>query len=293
MRLSTICLSFMGAGLLAVVVGQATLSAQPAAESAEVDSPPALSLASPVQGLVRPSQQVTLRSPLNELLDELHVAEGDAVEQGEPLVELDRRQQAMAVEAARFEAESEARLRKARLMVEEAVFSLEQVENLAEKDVAGEWEVRRARLQKRQAEADYELAEERIEQARLQYELQRTRLERYTIKAPFAGVVHRIQAEPGALLSGDQEILHLIALDPLHAVVHMPVGVYGELREGGRYRLRAGSPVNETLVGELITVSPVLDPASESFRCVFEIPNPDARLPVGFTVELIGAAEGM
>lgn len=299
MRLSTMCLSFIGLSLVALLVGQAGMPSSNGGETLEprdlaTEPPPAdgASFATPVRGLVRPSQQVTLRSPLNEQLDRLHVAEGDRVEQGQALVELDSRQQAMAVEAARFEAESEAQLRKARLAVEEAIFSLEQLEDLAAKDVAGEWEIRRARLQKRQAEADHELARERAEQARLQYELQQAKLERYTIRAPFAGIVHRIQAEAGTLLSGDQEILSLIALHPLHAVVYVPVRDYGELVLGQPYRFDAAAPVNEELTGELITIDPLLDPASQSFRCVFRIENPGAVLPAGFTVELLGPVVG-
>ena len=268
------------------VASRGTAVAQPAVPA----SPPQWSLASPTRGLVRPSQQVVLRSPLAEQLERLHVAEGDHVEAGELLAELDSREQALAVEAARFEAESQGRLRKARLMVEETIFSLERFEDLLEKEAASDLEVRRARLQKRQAEADYELAQERTEQARLQYQLQQARLRRYTIEAPFAGVVHRIHAEPGALLSGEQEIMQVIALDPLHAVVYVPVRAYGELKIGQRYRFQAGAPVNETLTGELITIDPLLDPASQSFRCVFKIANPEATLPAGFTVELIGAA---
>ncbi|MEX1019523.1 MAG: PfkB family carbohydrate kinase, partial [Litorilinea sp.] len=108
------------------------------------------------------------------------------------------------------------------------------------------------------------------------------------IEAPFDATVHRIEAAPGSLLSPEQPILSLVALDPLHAVVWVPIDRFGELEDGRQYRLAAAAPVNRTLAGTLITIDPVLDSASREFRCVFEIDNPDASLPAGFTVRLLG-----
>lgn len=243
------------------------------------------------RGLVQPSRQVMLRSPLNELLETITARESEQVQAGQVLARLDSREQVLAVEAARLEAASEAQVRQAQLAVEEAVFSLELVTDLDGRDVVGPWEVRRARLEKRQAEAGYDLAMERAEQAQLQYERQRARLARYEITAPFDGTVHRIEADKGTLLSSDQPILSVVALDPLHAVVYVPIEQYGQLEKGRLYELEAASPINQRLIGELTTVDRVLDPASRSFRCVFEIENPESLLPAGFTVVLVGRVD--
>lgn len=313
MRLSTICPALvvlalgLGAGVLPAAPPQSPTQDQDATPSpAEtpadspagldpLDSPAAPSLGDrplgQARGLVRPSRQVTLRSPLNEPLAQVLVEESQRVEAGEVLAQLDSGEQALAVEAARLEAESEAQVRKARLTVEEAEFSLEHLTELASRDVAGSWEIRRAELELRQAEADHDLAEERAARAELDHQRQQARLARYTLTAPFDGTVHRIEADEGTLLSSEQPILSVVALDPLQAVVYVPIEEFGELRTGDRYAFEAAAPVDRRLTGELITIDPVLDPASQSFRCVFEIANPDLELPAGFTVRLVGAAD--
>lgn len=240
-------------------------------------------------GQVRPSREVTLRSPLNEQLKSVEVAESQRVRSGEVLARLESEEQVLAVEAARLEAESEARVRRARVALDEAEVTLEIVESI---EAVGPHEVRRTQLQRDQAEADYVLAQEQAEQANLEYERQKARLDRYTIEAPFDGTVHRIEADPGALLSGDQPILSLVALDPLHAEVYMPFESFGEVRVGQEYELRASAPVHQTLTGRLITIDPVLDFPSRQFRCIFKIENPDAVLPAGFRVSVVGVAEG-
>ena len=48
----------------------------------------------------------------------------------------------------------------------------------------------------------------------------------------------------------------------------------------------AGPPANGEVTAVLDTIDPVIDPASQTFRCVFTIDNREARMPAGFTVSM-------
>ena len=92
--------------------------------------------------------------------------------------------------------------------------------------------------------------------------------------------------ESGALLTSQDPILVLVDHDTLEARVDLPAELYGELELGRTYTLIAEAPVNTELPGTLLGIEPVIDTASRTFRCVFEISNPEAKLPAGFTVFL-------
>ena len=50
--------------------------------------------------------------------------------------------------------------------------------------------------------------------------------------------------------------------------------------------LLAGVPVSGRIEGQLKYAAPVVDAATQTFRCVFTINNQDLRLPAGFSVRL-------
>ena len=88
------------------------------------------------------------------------------------------------------------------------------------------------------------------------------------------------------MLNETDKILILADLDPLEAQLNLPVQMYGKLTVGETYTLVADDLIGGELKGRLKTISPIIDTASQTFRCVFSIPNPGLRLPAGFTVHL-------
>jgi len=240
-----------------------------------------------LRGLALPVKQVTLNAPMDGILAELLVDEGHDVEADALLAKIDDRIQQAEVEARRLQAQSETEIRAAELALEEAQIMYENVRQIQVEGAASDWEVRRARLQRDQAEAQVDAAEEQHALAQVVLQREKERLALHHIKAPFAGRVIRKQAEVGVSLTTESPILSLAALDTLEAQIFLPVDLYGKLVEGREYQLDAGEPVNRTLTGTLKTISPIVDPASQTFRCVFTIDNQDKSLPAGFAVRLV------
>ena len=79
----------------------------------------------------------------------------------------------------------------------------------------------------------------------------------------------------------------MVSLHPLRARIQLPIELYGRLRVGETYRLEPDFVISrEKIPARLISLDPVIDSASRTFRCLFEIDNPEETLPAGFVVFL-------
>lgn len=276
---------FLLATLPAVLVAQ-TGEADPANPAPPT---PATTTGEWYRGLTSPSKQVTLKSSLDGLLADVLVEEGQHVKKGQLLAQLDDGIQQIAVQATQLEADDTTEIHHAQLLLAEAEYELEQTLGLFEKQAATDLEVRRGKLRRDQAEANVAVAHKNKTLAKMKLEREIERLRHYRIEAPFDGQIILVatDAEPGATIQHDTPLIALAKLDTLESHLYLPVELYGQLNVGQYYDLQADMPVNRTLKGKLIYCEPRIDLASHTFRCVFEIDNPDATLPSGFMVQLL------
>lgn len=238
------------------------------------------------RGIVQPVRQVTLNAPLEGVLAELRVNEGDSIAAGAPLLTMDDGVQKAMVQTGRLAADRQSDVEHARLVLAEAQIMLERIEAAFAASAANEWEVRKQRLQRDQAQAQLQSKLDDIDAAKARLRLEEERLARYTLTAPFAARVVTVQTERGATLTQRDPILTLADLSELEAVVHVAAPLYGRLTLGQAIELQADPPVTARLQARVKTLDPIIDPASQTFRCVLSIPNPEGRLPAGFTVTL-------
>ncbi len=272
---------FPAAALLASAILAVTV-ALTQAQSAAPDTPDL----SRVEGIAYPSKQVVLNAPIDGKLTSILFEEGDTVRQGDLLAQMDDTEQRVIVQSARLQTESQAEVNRAKFALDEAVILLERATVTFQKDAASEWEVRRAQLQRDQADADLQIAKDRKILAAANLQLEEARLDRLRVLAPFDGEVIERNAEPGATLTRSDPVLAVASLDPLEAHINLPVSVFDQLQVGNVYQLDAGDPINATLPGKLKHVYRIIDTASETVRCVFTIDNPNATLIAGFPVRM-------
>jgi len=238
------------------------------------------------EGIAYPSKQVVLNAPVDGKLSAIFFEEGDTVRSGDLLAQMDDAEQSVVVASARLQAESRAEVRRAKFALDEAVILLERATETFQKNAASEWEVRRAQLQRDQADADLQIAQDRKALAGANLKLEEARLNRLRLLAPFDGEVIEHNAEPGATLTQTDPVLAVADLDPLEVHINLPVTVFDRLNVGSVYQLDAGDPINVTIPGKLKHVYRIIDTASETVRCIFTIDNPDAQLIAGFPVRL-------
>jgi len=261
-----------------------------AAASAVAQDESGGSASPPVRGLVLPDKRVVLNAPVDGRVARIAVEEGQAVARGDLLVQFEDAIQQAVREAAAIRANAQAQRRRAELELEETEIMLARVTEAFERDAAGEWEVRRARVRRDLAKiAVLNVAESaRVAQAELQ--LENERLARHRLTAPWDGVVVRLTAEDGSTLTRSDPVVQLVNFDELIIEIHLPVSMYAGMEMGRAYRFQADPPVDAELTGRLRFVDRLIDPGSQTFRCVFAVDNRQTQLPAGFAATLIGPA---
>jgi RND family efflux transporter MFP subunit len=243
-----------------------------------------------VRGPTRPHRLATLGLQSDGVVRDVLVAEGAAVRAGDVLLRLDDSVQAARIGLARASADGEADLRQAQVQVQEAQAVLSRTQQAATRGAATEWEIRQARARVDVARATADAAEERrrIEQRRLELEL--AQQEQFIIRAPFDGVVTRLDTVPGATLTRADRPVTVADLTVLEAVLYVPAQAWSALRRGAAYPLLLSAPVARQVDARLRHTDPVMDAASGRFRAVFSIDNPDGVLPAGLEAALDLAA---
>jgi len=239
-----------------------------------------------LQGVVRPVEVAELHFTQAGQVVTIHAKEGAVVRKSEPILAMDSRSALIGFKAAKLQADRIAELRMAELAVQQKKIEWEMIEQAFLKNAANPLEREFKRLEFEQAKAALVLKQEEQVQAVAAMEAKEAELDRYTLTAPFDGVVIHVRAKVGTSVSLGDPMVTVANLGRLEVELHLPVSHFGSIQRGGRAILAAHAPVNRKLQATAAFVSSVIDPTSSTFRAIFTIDNSDGTLPSGFCVEL-------
>lgn len=227
----------------------------------------------------------------------LDVREGDRVTKGQLIAQLD-------TELAQLEVErSEAEVRSSEGLVAQREAELSQArrdeERFRELDARGsasrgeldqaETAVLRLGAQLAQAKADLAAARVRAREAQ-------TRLNKHTIRAPFAGRIVRRDTEVGQWVQAGDAIVELVSLQQIEARLDVPESLIGQLREPGRLvtlRIAALSEpdpsdpqrlVTRSIRAPITAIIPDVDPLSRLFPIRVKLDNEQELAQPGMSV---------
>ena len=136
------------------------------------------------------------------------------------------------------------------------------------------------------AESDWQQARENKIFAELELEEASAVLALRSITSPISGVVVDRLIAPGELVSEEEPIMQLAALDPLYVEVILPASEFGTIDVDSPALVYPESPVSGEYEGRVDIVDPVIDAASGSFGVRIELPNTDLNLPAGLGCEV-------
>lgn len=233
--------------------------------------------------LLEPRQVVELRSPVEGLIDKVHVERGGTVRKGQVLVELSTAVERATLALAAHRAEMSGRLESARNRVAFSKAKMARASQLVSDSFISTQARDEAHTELRLAESELKDAEENQQQAQL--ELRRTTelLEQRLLRSPFDGYVVDRLLNPGDLAesgTGRRPLLKLAQLDPLRVEVVLPQSAYGRITPGSQARVSVeGQP--QPLAASVKVVDRVIDAASGLFGVRLELPNPGQRIPSG------------
>lgn len=206
--------------------------------------------------------QVRLLSEVEGRVASLLVDEGDFVREGQHLARL-------------VGDDEEINLRKAELKETNARLAYERGEDLIEKELISREEFDKFTM-------DFEIAQQ--EKAEAGWRLQKT-----TIKAPFAGQISERMIQVGQNLRLSDELFQLTDLDPLVSRIFLPERDVIGLEEDGEVRITLNADTNTQFTGRIRQVSPVVDTATGTIKVTIEAvePPPNVRSGSFVTIDII------
>lgn len=219
-------------------------------------------------GSLEADQRVEMSAEAPGRVSDILFTEGAAVSRGEVLLRLDRQKLGAEVEAGRAavaRAEREAanlqrQLERNRGLLEAGAISEQAFDDL-----------------QTQAEA----ATSRLEEARAQLSLARSRLADATIRAPFGGRVGAREVDVGTYVAAGDPLFVLVDNDPLEIEFTVPERYLRNLDPGDPVELTVSSFPDESFRGQVTFVSPVVDPRNRTVTLKASIPNPEEELRAG------------
>jgi membrane fusion protein, multidrug efflux system len=214
-------------------------------------------------GTTRAREAIEITPRISSVITAIRFREGQFVDAGEVLVELDNAEErANLAEAEATVIDSRAQFRRARELLASKTVSESQVQQLEATMNADE-----ARLRAAQA-----------------------RFEQTLVRAPFAGKVGLRQISPGSLVSPGVIITTLDDLSSVRLDFTVPESFLGVLTPGLEISARSVAFEGREFGGEVATINTRVDPVTRAVTIRADLPNDDGLLKPGMflTVRLAG-----
>jgi membrane fusion protein (multidrug efflux system) len=203
---------------------------------------------------------VTLSATVTDTIAEINFDDGEQVERGRLLVRLE-------------DAEEQALLRAAQAITDERRNASDRASQLQQRNLAARADVEDTQSQLRQAQADAQALE--------------ARLENYRIHAPFSGRVGFRDVSVGTLVTPGMALVTLDKLDVMKLDFTVPAVFLGRLSAGLSLSATTAAYPDEVFRGDVASIGTRIDPVSRSVSVRAELANPDLKLRPGMLMEVI------
>lgn len=243
-------------------------------------------------GKLTPAREVDVGAQVSGQLHRIHVEEGDLVEAGQLLAEIDP----TLAQAALVEAEAAVDVLRADLdakaaEVRQANSSLQRLRHLADRGVSSAAELDVAVSAIAVAEAGANSLRAQIRQAEAALQTARANIAYTRIVSPMAGTVMTVAAKEGQTLNANNEAPLLLTIADLTRM-----RVEAEVSEADVSQLEPGQTTRFTVLGQAddarngrlaqILPEPLVVNQVVFYRALFEVDNPDGRLMDQMTAQV-------
>lgn len=208
-------------------------------------------------GVLEPWTDLTLLAKIHGEIIQVPVREGDRVRQGQTIALVDPADYRIALDSARASLDlAEADLKRTRTLFEK---------NLVPR-------------------ADLDSMETRVKTARAASADAALKLSRCAITAPMDGVVQRLDAKTGLLLSVADPVARILDIDRVKAVVGMPESDVEAARRSSRVDLLVTALDNRRISGKKHFLSMAPANTARLYNLELEVANPDLSLLPGMFI---------
>lgn len=213
----------------------------------------------PKEGVAKPYRTVTISASIRELIQQIHVEEGDIVREGQLLVSLQSEKQALAAE-------------RIVQMISKAEFDYNAAKRLFEQKVASKDDAFQAEVELKRLNAELGIAHAELNERK--------------IEAPLSGVVVRKFKESGESIAENDPILQILQTDQLLLLFHLDATMLPSIKLGQSLTVRFPEmPEMEELSATLNFIDPEVDSRSGLFRVRLLLDNKEGLVRPGLRVE--------
>jgi HlyD family secretion protein len=246
-------------------------------------------------GKIQPMIQVNISADVSAKITQLGVEEGDWVEKGTLLVELDRERYAAAVDSAEANLRAgQAQANLARENMIKAEKDYERTRQLYEKNLESQAVLDTMYAAAEVEKARYQSALDQTEQARAALRQAQDALDKTTIYAPMAGTISKLNKEVGEIALGSQfqedVIMEVSNLEGMEALVDVDENDIVMLSIGDEAEIEVDAIPGVKLMGEVTEIAnsaKVTGQGSTEQKTEFEvkiaITQPSSELRPGMT----------
>lgn len=234
-----------------------------------------------------PSAMIAVGSEQEGAIQDLPVADGDTVKEGQVLFKLTTLVHDLEVQRLAALADSDAPVAQAKAELERAEREEQRAVTLHKQQIAGEAELdikkrdaNVARIRVEQARVDQEVAKLRHQEAK-------ARLEQRIVRSPLNGRVAVLKHRRGETVEKLQPVMVLVQLDPLWIEFDCPIEDEEFFQVGRRVGVqvdRHGKGWGESRQAKVVYTAPTVNPASQTLRVRLEMRNADKPWKAGIKV---------
>ncbi|HZF17707.1 MAG TPA: efflux RND transporter periplasmic adaptor subunit [Steroidobacteraceae bacterium] len=120
-----------------------------------------------------------------------------------------------------------------------------------------------------------------LDALRASHDIAKLQLSYTEIRAPIAGVVAERNIKVGNTIQPNTVVFKVTDMEPLLAYVHAPERELRLLSPGQSAQIAVDAMPGQVFIGKIARVSPVVDPATGTFKITVEVDDPTAKLKPG------------
>lgn len=184
-------------------------------------------------------QEATVVSKVRGIIEEIYVEEGDRVQAGQVIAK---------IEDDQYQIEAD----RAKATLDRLYNEYQRNKELFERELI--------------AAETYQNSQYEYESQKATYDLAELNLEYTSVKSPISGVISRRHVKEGNMIGIDQSMYRVTDFTPLQAILHIPEHEMSKIRKNQRAELRVDALPNQTFVGHVERISPVVDSETGTFK---------------------------
>jgi len=235
-------------------------------------------------GTIFPEYESKIGPKISGTIEIVYVDEGDTVQKGQPLVQLDQQDLLIAVRQGQAAVRvAEAQLREAEVKGENLKKEKERLANLLKKNVISQQKYDDIDTAYSMAVTGMEVIRAQILSSRENLAMAEQKLSDTVIIAPFSGLIVKRFINQGEFVSTmpPSPLFLMMSIDKVKTEIGLPEIHIAHIHIGNPVDVTVDTYPGSIFKGTVSTINPMVDPVSRAFTVKVEIPNKDHRLKPG------------